>query len=295
MLLIEAQTWLIQTLINAGIEPAEAEAESRWMLLETGLSAVQMRLNPDQPLSAASEKQLKQMLERRQKREPLQHILGHQPFWDLNLKVSPDVLIPRPETEELVELALAYLPTQGPVQIADMGTGSGAIALALAQTLQKRGQPAEIWASDLSEGALAVAQENAQRNQLEKRVLWLQGDGLTPFFKQALQLDLLVSNPPYIPLKDWQELAPEVKDFEPRLALTPGEDALLFYRLLASEGSHLLKAEAWLCVELDHGMAQATLALFQIPTWQNAALKKDLRGCWRFLCAQKSPSKHHSP
>jgi release factor glutamine methyltransferase len=288
MQLAEASLFLGQALTAIGIEAQEAQAELRWIWDHLGISVLSQRLEPVQTLSAQTWQAAQTILARRQQREPLQYILGSQPFCNLELKVTPDVLIPRPETEELVILALQTLPPEGLCQIADLGTGSGAIALALAQALQARRQPTQIWASDISAAALAVAAENARLNQLETKVNWLEGDGLKPFLEHNLQLDLLISNPPYIPEQDWLDLAPEVKLFEPRIALTPGQDPLYFYRLLASQGPHLLKQKGWLWVELDATLAAETQSLFQTADWVQVTLKRDYGGRWRFLTAQRA-------
>lgn len=287
MQLAEARQKIEQALCLFGIDAAEAEAETRWILDALGFSPLAQRLSPGQMLAPFQWEQAQAILARRQLREPLQYILGSQPFCGLELRVSPAVLIPRPETEELVHLALASLPA-GPVCIADLGTGSGAIALALAQELGKRGQSAQIWASDLSAAALQQARENADFNHLSGAVHFLEGDGLTPFQALNLSLDLLISNPPYVPWAQWQTLAPEVQLYEPQMALTPGEDPLHFYRLLAERGPALLVSGGQLWVELESSLAAQTQALFLHHPWTAVRLLPDLAGQLRFLHAVRA-------
>lgn len=286
MQLAEAQQKIEQALLGFGIEASEAEAETRWILDHVGVSTLTQRVSPGQLLAPLQWEQAEAILARRQAHEPLQYILGNQPFCGLHLKVTPAVLIPRPETEELVHLALNSLPaTAETLRIADLGTGSGAIALALAQELQKRKQPMQIWAADLSEAALSVAKENADLHHLDQAVYFLEGDGLAPFLALGLQLDLLISNPPYVPLPQWQGLAPEVQLYEPQMALTPGEDPLRFYRLLAQTGPALLCSGGQLWVELEATLANETQALFLNPNWAQVTLQRDFAGHERFLHA----------
>lgn len=287
MRLSELACWLQNQLAALGIEPCEAAAETRLIFVHLGVTPLFLRLEGAQAADAALIDQIQAILKRRMQREPLQYILGSQPFCGLELRVSPEVLIPRPETEELVEMALALLPVERPVQLADLGTGSGAIALALANALRQRQYPAEIWASDCSYSALQLARENAHRYGLEEKIHWLHGDALQPFLEKSLHLDLLVSNPPYIPLSQWQQLAPEVRDYEPRLALTPGQDALRFYRIFAEQGPSLLKPGGWLLVELETALAEETRALFVTPLWQQPVLLADFSGKQRFLRVQR--------
>lgn len=268
--------WLQERLMQAGV--TEAAAEARWILEELGFNRLTLLMQPEHEVAEIHLQRCREIAARRQRHEPLQHILGYQWFRGLRLQVSPEVLIPRPETEELVEWALPYAHTRA----ADIGTGSGAIALSLAQarpTLQ-------IVATDLSAAALALAQSNARQLGLNQ-IDWRQGDGLHPLLGEA-PFDLLISNPPYIPAGDIAGLSPEVRDHEPRMALTPGPDALHFYRLFAQQAPGLLKPGGWLWAELDAGMAEASAALFHAPGWQSVRLERDAQGLLRFLGAQRS-------
>lgn len=283
MKIAELANWLEQRLLALGLEDALSEAH--WMLDAVGLNRLQRLQRGQEQAEISLLTQLQAWLARRSQREPLQYILGQQYFRQLCLDVNPAVLIPRPETEELVELALERLAVQAepPLRVADIGTGSGAIALSL-----KYERPAlEVFATDLSAAALKVARYNAQKYALE--ITFLQGNLLEPLKSLASQrpFDLLISNPPYIPARTLPLLAPEVRDFEPEMALTPGADALSCYRIFAAQGAALLRDGGWLVVELDAEGATATAALFERPEWRAVQLHKDLQGLPRFLSACK--------
>ncbi len=287
MLLSELQHHVQQSLQIIGLPTSEIEAEVHCIFKSLGFNRLKCLTAPETEITAEIQEQAEDILARRLRREPLQYILGSQDFYGLALTVSPAVLIPRPETEELVALAYRCLDAQGVLQIADLGTGSGAIALALAHQLNRASRTYTIWASDFSRAALELARHNGRRQNLDQHITWLWGDGLEPLREQQLKLDLLVSNPPYISRAVWQQLAPEVRDFEPQMALTPGEDGLYFYRLLAQDGPALLRSGGWLCVELDACQAEATADLFSTEVWDQVTLKSDFNGYHRFLCAER--------
>lgn len=201
---------------------------------------------PDKPLAAQQQQQFEALVARRAQGEPIAHILGEREFWSLTLKVTPDTLIPRPDTELLVEQALRLLPNDAALKVADLGTGSGAIALAIA-----RERPCcTLVATDYSAAALAVAQQNAIRNQIGNvefsRGRWCEALG-------DEQFDLIVSNPPYIAVDDPHLAQGDVR-FEPRSALASGPDGLDDIRQIAFEVSAHLLAEGWLL--LEHGFEQ---------------------------------------
>lgn len=262
----------------------EAETETRWLFQHVGCSLQDHRWQPEKPLSEAQRQFLSEALQRRQQREPLQHILGTQAFRQLELVVSPHVLIPRPETEELVERVLDYvrsLPVKGaePLRVLDVGTGSGAIALAL-----KTEYPAlEVWATDLSVEALQVARLNAQ--QLDVSIDFRQGDGLFALDDALpVSFDVLVSNPPYIPHEELAGLEPEVRDHEPHQALVPQDpDPLFFYRHFAAEAPRFLKPGARAFFEIHSALGPETLACFQPPVWSQVYLHQDLSQRPRFV------------
>lgn len=275
----ELQNWLKRSLQSYGIEPGEAEVESLWLLEEQGLGRLELLSQGPESVAQETLNWLESALLRRKSREPLQHILGFAWFRNLKLQVNADVLIPRPETEELVSLALELLDTGD--KVADIGTGSGAIALALAQ----EGPQLELYATDISNSALRIAQTNVQR--LQQTVHFSQGDGLAALREQK-DFKLIVSNPPYIPAANLAALMPEVREYEPHLALSPGQDALSFYRHFATQAPHYLKTGGYLLVELESALAEDCRDLFQQADWQNAQLLMDLQGEQRFLRVQRS-------
>jgi release factor glutamine methyltransferase len=201
------------------------------------------------------------LLERRAAREPVAYLTGTREFWSLPLTVTPAVLIPRPETETLVEAILECLADRAaaPLTIADLGTGCGAIAIALAVERPE----ARVFATDASPEALAVAVENARRFRVDGRITFLRGDFTAPLFAANLTgaLDALVANPPYIPTAELEGLEPEIVGFEPQVALDGGPDGLVFHRALAAGAPRLLRSGGWLAVEVGAGQAGAVRSL----------------------------------
>ena len=214
--------------------------------------------------------------------EPLQYVTGRAEFMGLVLEVSPAVLIPRPETEELVLWALETLRGIAMPRIVDVGTGSGCIALALKARLQH----AEVLGLDVSEQALAVARRNAERHRLD--VAWQRLDVLGAEAPTAqAELDMIVSNPPYIPPVEAASLDEHVREYEPHLALfTPTEDALVLYRRLAQLAPLWLRPGGWLVLELHAPLAEVTRALFSQKLFSRVELRPDLQGRPRLLRVQ---------
>lgn len=245
-------SWTKDYLAAKGIDNARLEAE--WLLCAaTGLDRVGLYLNFDKPLNDEELASYRVMVTRRGRREPLQHILGTQEFCGLEFEVTPDVLIPRHDTETLVQEALARMP--GAATILDIGTGSGCIAVSLARQLPQ----VAITAVDISEAALAVARRNAERNGVA--IEFLQGSLYEPV--AGRQFDLIVSNPPYIPSRDIVVLEPEVRDFDPRGALDGGADGLDIYRALIPSALPCLNPGGWLLVEIGAGQDHDVEQLFQ--------------------------------
>lgn len=224
-----------------------------------------------------------ELIKARGKRRPLAHILGKQPFLGLDIAVTPDVLIPRPETEELVlecERLVKTLGVPAP-KIVDLGTGSGCIAIALAQLLPQ----AVVFATDISEKALKLAEKNALAHHVGQRVRFVREDLFSE--KQNLRgwADLVVSNPPYIPSKEVDELEPEVL-MEPRLALDGGKDGLDAIRAVASAATKLLKTGGLLALEFGMGQGPAVTKLLTAAGYKHVLLKKDAAGLERFAAAK---------
>lgn len=219
--------------------------------------------HPEAELDAEQKEIFRELTARRAAQEPLQYLTGEQEFYGLLLHVTSDTLIPRPETELLVEAVLAWAALQvGPLRILDVGTGTGAIALALATHLPT----AEIVACDLSAAALAVARDNAERLDLAARVSFVQSDlldALTPEIDAGGLFNAIVSNPPYVPSTDAATMQTEVVDHEPHLALFAGEDGLEVYRRLIPEAQAALRPGGLLAMEFGFGQREALEVLLE--------------------------------
>ena len=234
--------------------------------------------HPDALLTEEQAFQYQVLLARRAQHEPIQYILGEQEFYGLPLKVTPAVLIPRPETEHLVEAVLGRLPRDRPVRIADVGTGSGAIALALAHALPL----AQVDALDLAADALAVAEENARALGLAERVRCVRSDLLSAAGDQ--RYDCVVSNPPYI--ASTEELEPQVALWEPHAALFAGPDGLEVYRALLPQAAEHLVPGGLLALELGAGQQAALAALFASDArWSAPVFLPDLQAIPRVALA----------
>lgn len=234
----------------AGVEYPRLEAELLLAHLFR-LDRLELYLRWDQMLSEVQVHQFHTLLTRRLGREPMAYIIGRKEFWSLEFLVKPGVLIPRPETEFVVEAAIKYLPAQG--KIVEVGTGSGAIAICLAKELTQ----VELLATDISETALQIARANARLHLVNERLFFLKADLLNPFGPQTVEA--IISNPPYIPSDEIPLLAPEISIFEPRLALDGGQDGLLYYRQLIKQARTVLKKKGWLILEI--GFAQRDLVI----------------------------------
>ncbi len=210
------------------------------------------------------------LLGRREQGEPVAHILGRREFWSLDLAVTPDTLIPRPETELLVEAALARIPLNAEWEIADLGTGSGAIALAIAS--ERPG--CRVVAVERSAGALVVAQKNASRLGISN-VEFLAGDWFEPL--AGRQFQMIVSNPPYIPADDPHLQQGDVR-FEPATALVSGDDGLNDIRHLITNAKNFLVSPGWLLLEHGHDQGRAVITLFQAAGYQDIENLRDLLG-----------------
>jgi release factor glutamine methyltransferase len=255
-----------------------------------GVSRAELFREPGRTLLPDEAARFEELMGRRVAREPVAYILGRRAFRTIDLEVTPDVLIPRPETETLVEVALealAAMPIAGPDPddeplALDVGTGSGCVALALAAE-----DPfVRLVATDIEPGALAVARGNAARLGLARRVEFVLSDlfadvGERPF-------DLVVSNPPYIPADEYVALEPNVRDYEPRRALYGGVDGLDFYRRLVPGAALLLRPGGTLAVEVGAGQADAVAGIVEASrAYQTPALRDDLAGVPRVVFARR--------
>jgi release factor glutamine methyltransferase len=252
-------TWTILKLIRWTDERFKKEGlptprlDAEVLLAESlGMDRVGLYAHFDQPLQPRELTRFKKLIQRRLAREPLAYIVGKREFWSLTFKVTADVLIPRPETEGLVAEALQVLvdakrPTRS-WRILEIGTGSGAVSIALAKELPL----ASLVATDLSGKALAIARENALGNGVQERIQFLQGDLFAPL-EEGSQFELILSNPPYVPRSHFASLAPEVRDFEPRVALDGGKDGLAFFRRALPRVGEFLQPEGWFLAEIGAG------------------------------------------
>lgn len=269
-------------LAAAGLAAPRAEAE--WLLaglLGCGRSALGLRLRDGLP--APVEAAYRAAVERRCRREPLQQILGWEEFRGLRLRVTPDVLVPRPETEVLVEVALGRWPRRGR-RVVDVGTGSGCVACAIARELRQ----AQVLAVDRCPRALAVARTNVNALGLQNQVRLLCADLLGPVVSTGV--DLVVANPPYLPTALLASLPPEVRDWEPRLALDGGPDGLAVIRRLVGEAARVLRPGGVLALETAGGEQAHTVARWLGETgFEDVALAPDLAGVPRLVAARRRP------
>ena len=266
-----------------GLESPRLQAE---LLLAAvlGCGRLELYMQFDKILTPAEIDAYRESVRRRALREPLQHIVGSAAFRGLEMQVNDQVLIPRPETEGVVEVVLQRLGARADARVLDLGCGSGAIALAVAQ--EREG--ARVTAVDVSESALEVARANAEANGLAERIEWQCGD-LFGALEDAATYDLIVSNPPYIPSGDIAALEPEVRDFEPRQALDGGADGLDFYRRIAAEAPAFLEAGGDLVLEIGAGQHEAVAALFDGAGWAAPEVQADLAGIMRVVAVRRAP------
>ena len=240
-------------------------------------------LNYDRPMETNELAAYRACIKRRLEGEPNQYITGLQEFWSLPLRVSPDVLIPRPETEVLVEAVLEFLDKADPnVDILDLGTGSGAIAIALAHELPT----ARIVATDLSMAALRLAQENAKLHQVDQRILFIRGDMFAAIPGASQRFKVVVTNPPYVSHAEILELPREIRDFEPHHALEGGPDGLAAIRHIIAEAPTVLFQAGALVMEMGADQTESVSALVRdSQRYEDYRIIKDYNGLDRVLVA----------
>lgn len=264
----------------AGVEGPVIDAR---LLVEaaSGSDRAAIIADPHRPLTDEQSRTLDGYLERRIRREPVSHILGVKGFWKLLLKVTRDVLTPRPDTETVLDTVLPWFEPDSTFTVLDLGVGSGAILLAiLAERPRARGV-----GTDLSDEALAVARDNAANLGLNTRLTLLRGDWTGGL--ESDSFDLVVANPPYIPTAGIAGLAPEVRDHEPRLALDGGPDGLDAYRRLAPQILRVLKAGGRFAVEIGADQRQAVEDLFIAAGAESVTTRQDLAGRDRVVAGAK--------
>lgn len=261
---------------------ASASQQAYW-LLEAILNISLMDVVLDKPVTVGKEKEaeLQQAVDRLLGHEPLQYVLGVASFYGYDFVVNPAVLIPRPETEELVQRIVQRHRKQTPLKILDVCTGSGCIALTLAKELPQ----AQLWATDLSPEALAVAEQN--RQQLGVQAHLVKADALKDAFP-ATELEVVVSNPPYVLEQEARQMQPNVLAWEPHLALfVPDEDALLFYRAIARQAWERLVPGGWLYFEINEAFGSQVAALLEALGFEQVQILPDMQGKLRMAEGKK--------
>jgi release factor glutamine methyltransferase len=272
----ELLEWAVTELKAAGVDTPHLDA--RILLAEAvNLPTKDIYAHPEIIPSSEAIQQFYEWVRRRRHREPLPYIIGKKEFYGLSFEISSSVLIPRPETEVLVETSIRLLKGVPNPTIADIGVGSGAIALSLAYHLKD----ATIYCTEKSADALKIARRNAARLNVGHKVHFLEGDLLKPLTGKTF--DLIVSNPPYIPTTEIDTLQPEITKYEPRQALDGGPDGLLYYRIIVPQSPNYLKNGGWLAVEVGAGQATEVVSLFQIEGFKDIHTVADLAGIERVV------------
>ena len=243
-------------------------------------------LNYDRPMTAEELAAFRTLVKRRLAGEPNQYITGMQEFWSLPFRVNPDVLIPRPETEVLLETVLEFLGSPDPeVRVLDLGTGSGAIAVALARELGA----VSIVATDSSLAALRLAQENAMLNQIDSKIHFVCADMFSAFSTFSPKFSVVATNPPYVSHAEFSNLSPEIREFEPRYALDGGPDGLAAVRHIIKEAPTVLSQAGALIIEIGAKQAESIFALVEDSQhYQSYRIIKDYSGLDRVLLAVKA-------
>jgi release factor glutamine methyltransferase len=275
-----------QQLRAAGISVDEADLGARLLAEHVlGWDATKFFTAANGPAPDDFQAAYLRLVERRAQREPLAYIINRQAFWDLVFEVSPDVLIPRPETELIVEAALELYPSSaGVLRIADICTGSGCLAVALA----RERSAARVTATDISGAALDVARRNAERHGVADRIEFVRGDLVDPVVDPV---DLIVCNPPYVASRDRTGLQPEVRDHEPEVALFGGNDGLQIITRLVDRAPARLRAGGYLIFEFGFGQDENIETLIgNAPELILLGLRRDLRGIARTAVAERRSS-----
>jgi release factor glutamine methyltransferase len=275
----------VDTLAQAGIPNARHEA--LWILeYALGVPRLQLHMNPDTPVDSETCRRAGALVQRRASREPIQYVLGSQEFLGLDFIVRPEVLIPRPETEFLVEETITLLRSETRPVILDVGTGSGCLAISLAVNLPQ----AVLIATDKSVVALHIARLNALRHGVSPRILLMAGDLLSHLLSRNLagKVTAIITNLPYISHEEWDHLSPDVKDFEPRLALDGGPDGLDVYRRLLDAAPGVMSSEGFMIMEVGRGQADLLCRELSITRAFNILkVRSDSQGIPRVVSVQR--------
>jgi len=281
VLLKQALALAVQQLESSDVGSPRLNAETLLMFV-LGVNRAYLYAHPERELTGEEQARYDEVIAQRAKAIPSQYITGHQEFWGLDFLVSPAVLIPRPETEHLVETVLELAREARQPRIVDVGTGSGCIALALAHELKG----ADIFGVDLSADALEIARANAARLQLDDRVRFLQSNVLEALAARR-DFDFVVSNPPYVGFNEADKVQRSVFEYEPKMAVFAGDSGLDVIRPLIAEAHSTLKPGGWLAMEIGYSMRDAVLALLGPTLWETPTVVPDLQGIPRVIAARK--------
>ncbi len=295
------KTWIIKDLLSVSIDfLKEKNIESPRLCAEVLLAhqlnteRLKLYLEYDQPVCGKDLSQYRAMIKRLIDGEPVQYITGIQEFWSMEFIVNRSVLIPRPETEILLEQAIKvysekYMDNNHDVSVLDMGTGSGAIAIAIASELQS----AKINAVDISGQALDTAKLNAAKHGMESRIGFFQGNLFEPFEIDHQYFDIILSNPPYVTKKDYELLPKKIKNFEPKIALESGDDGLSHIRIILEKAPDFLKPGGWIMVEMDPLQTCTALQIISSnPDYTAGQVIKDYSNRDRVVIARKKTAKN---
>jgi release factor glutamine methyltransferase len=290
------KSWTIKDLLKVTTDYLNKnQIESPRLTAETLLAhqlnvdRVGLYLSFEKPLTDEEISGYRSLIRRRLKREPLHYMTGVREFWSLEFTVNPHTLIPRPETELLVEQALSLLKTiprheNYSPKILDLGTGCGAIVTSLAKEVQK----AQLWATDISPSALELARLNAEKHGVSDRIEFLQGDLWQPLMNRGITFDIILSNPPYIASEDYNGLPPEVRNYEPRLALDGKEGGMYYIENIICGGLDYLNIGGWIMLEMAPDQTARALGLIEKTTGYGQITRiKDYSNRYRVVRAQK--------
>jgi release factor glutamine methyltransferase len=279
---LEAINLSTEYLQKKGVESARLNAE---LMLAHILNCKRLNLYLmfDRPLSDDEVNTYRDFLARRGKREPLQYILGKTDFYNITLKTDSRALIPRPETELLVETIHNIYKDKEGLNFLDIGVGSGCITVALLKNLKE----AKATAIDISEDALSLTRENLHLNKVENQITLLKFDALEDDYYKLGKFDFIVSNPPYVSKTEFENLQPELKNYEPIIALTDNEDGIKFYKTIIQNSHHLLNSQGKIFFELNPSVAKKVEELLEENNFININLIKDFNNHFRIIYGEK--------
>jgi len=291
-----SKTWTIKSLLRVSTDYLEKKHIDSPRLTAEVLLAHQLNsdrvtlyMNLDQPLTEREVSGYRTLIKRRLGREPLQYITGIQEFWSMDFMVDARALIPRPETELLVEQAVRLLKpaaeaeNQGP-KILDIGTGCGTLAVSLAKEVRN----AQIWATDKSQGALELARLNAERHGVSDRIEFKEGDLWEPLMNLSITFDIILSNPPYVASEEYKDLPPEVRDYEPRSALDGRDGGMYYVERILTGAPDYMNPGAWIILEMAPEQTETALKLVEpMEGYADSTRIRDYGRLYRVVMAQR--------